>query len=86
MTVDLVPHKIGTAPQTLYCRHMNKITDPRNDIAAGIRGFCIANPEADFDMVMDFVDAQILPFEADDDLCDLALMIMMDVDETNQST
>ena len=65
---------------------MNKTTDPRNDIAAGIRGFCIANPEADFDMVMDFVDAQILPFEADDDLCDLALMIMMDVDETNQST
>ena len=64
---------------------MNKITDPRNDIAAGIRGFCIANPEADFDMVMDFVDAQSLPFEADDDLCDLALMIMMDVDETNQS-
>ena len=85
MTVDLVPHKIGTAPQTLYCRVMNK-TDPRNDIAAGIRGFCIANPEADFEMVMDFVDAQIVPFEADDDLCDLAMMIMMDVDESNQST
>ena len=65
---------------------MNKITDPRNDIAAGIRGFCIANPEADFDMVMDFVDSQILPFEADDDLCDLAMMIMLDVDESNQST
>ena len=86
MTVDLVPHKIGTAPQTLYCRHMNQTTDPRNDIASGIRGFCIANPEADFDMVMDFVDSQILPFEADDDLCDLALMIMMDCDELNQST
>ena len=37
-------------------------------------------------MVMDFVDSQILPFEADDDLCDLALMIMMDCDELNQST
>lgn len=22
--VDLVAHKIGTAPQTVYCRHMNK--------------------------------------------------------------
>ena len=65
---------------------MNKITDPRNDIASDIRGFCIANPEADFEMVMDFVDAQILPFEADDDLCDLAMMIMLDVDESNQST
>jgi len=64
---------------------MNK-TDPRNDIAAGIRGFCIANPDADFEMVMDFVDSQICPFEADDDLCDLAMMIMMDVDESNQST
>ena len=64
---------------------MNQTTDPRNDIAAGIRGFCIANPEADFDMVMDFVDSQILPFEADDDLCDLAMMIMLDVDESNQS-
>ena len=85
MTVDLVPHKIGTAPQTLYCRHMNKLNDPRNNIASDIRGFCIANPEADFEMVMDFVDSQIVPFEADDDLCDLALMIMMDVDESNQS-
>ena len=84
MTLGKVPHKIGTAIKTLYCRVMNK-TDPRNDIAAGIRGFCIANPEADFEMVMDFVDAQIVPFEADDDLCDLALMIMMDVDESNQS-
>ena len=63
---------------------MNK-TDPRNDIAAGIRGFCIANPEADFEMVMDFGDSQIVPFEADDDLCDLAMMIMMEVDESNQS-
>ena len=86
MTVDLVPHKIGTALKTLYCRVMNKTTDPRNDIAAGIRSFCISNPEADFEMVMDFVDAQILPFEADDDLCDLAMMIMLDVDESNQST
>ena len=85
MTLAKVSHKIGTALQTLYCRVMNK-TDPRNDIAAGIRGFCIANPEADFEMVMDFVDSQIVPFEADDDLCDLALMIMMDVDESNQST
>ena len=85
MTVDKVPHKIGTALKTLYCRLMNK-TDPRNDIAAGIRGFCIANPEADFEMVMDFVDSQIVPFEADDDLCDLAMMIMLDVDESNQST
>ena len=64
---------------------MNILNDPRNDIAAGIRGFCLSNPEADFEMVMDFVDAQICPFEADDDLCDLALMIMMDVDESNQS-
>jgi len=82
VTVDLVPHKIGTAPQTLYCRHMDKL----NNIASDIRGFCISNPEADFEMVMDFVDSQIAPFEADDDLCDLALMIMMDVDESNQST
>jgi hypothetical protein len=37
-------------------------------------------------MVMDFVDSQIVPFEADDDLCDLAMMIMLDVDESNQST
>ena len=86
MTVDLVPHKIGTALKTLYCRLMNKLNDPRNNIASDIRGFCISNPEADFEMVMDFVDSQIVPFEADDDLCDLALMIMMDVDETNQST
>jgi hypothetical protein len=37
-------------------------------------------------MVMDFVDSQIAPFEADDNLCDLAMMIMLDVDESNQST
>ena len=86
MTLGELPHKIGTALKTLYCRVMNKTTDPRNDIAAGIRSFCISNPEADFDMVMDFVDSQILPFEADDDLCDLALMIMMDCDELHQST
>ena len=85
MTLAKVSHKIGTALKTLYCRVMNK-TDPRNDIAAGIRGFCIANPEADFEMVMDFVDSQIVPFEADDNLCDLAMMIMLDVDESNQST
>jgi len=85
VTVDLVPHKIGTDLKTVYCRHMNK-TDPRNNIASDIRGFCISNPEADFEMVMDFVDSQIAPFEADDDLCDLAMMIMMDVDESNQST
>ena len=84
MTIHKVSHKIGTALKTLYCRLMNK-TDPRNDIAAGIRSFCISNPEADFEMVMDFVDSQIVPFEADDDLCDLAMMIMLDVDETNQS-
>jgi hypothetical protein len=84
MTLAKVSHKIGTALKTLYCRVMNK-TDPRNDIAAGIRGFCIANPEADFEMVMDYVDAQIEPYEADDNLCDLAMMIMMDVDESNQS-
>tara|TARA_B100001142_G_scaffold289500_1_gene306350 strand:+ start:236 stop:493 length:258 start_codon:yes stop_codon:yes gene_type:complete len=84
MTLAKVSHKIGTALKTLYCRVMNK-TDPRNDIAAGIRSFCIANPEADFEMVMDYVDAQIVPYEADDNLCDLAMMIMMDCDESNQS-
>ena len=55
-------------------------------IIAGIREFCISNPEADFEMVMDFVDSQIVPFEADDDLCDLAMEIMLDVDGSNQST
>ena len=83
MTVDKVPHKIGTALKTLYCRLMNKTLD---DLTPSIREFCLSNPEADFEMVMDFVDSQICPFEADDDLCDLALMIMMDVDESNQST
>ena len=77
MTVDKVPHKIGTALKTLYCRVMNK-TDPRNDIAAGIRSFCISNPEADFEMVMDFVDSQIIPFEADDSLVDHAMKIMLE--------
>jgi len=49
-------------------------------IAAGIRGFCTSNPTADFEMVMDFVDSQICPFEADDDLVDLAMEIMLDCD------
>ena len=83
MTVDLVPHKIGTALKTLYCRLMNKTLD---DLTPSIREFCLSNPEADFEMVMDFVDSQIAPFEADDDLCDLAMEIMMDCDESNQST
>ena len=61
---------------------MNKTLD---DLTPSIRGFCLSNPEADFEMVMDFVDSQIVPFEADDDLCDLAMMIMLDVDESNQS-
>ncbi len=61
---------------------MNKL----ETIAPSIREFCIANPEADFEMIMDFVDSQITPFEADDDLCDLAMEIMMDCDESNQST
>ena len=85
MTLGELPHKIGTALQTLYCRVMNK-TDPRNDIAAGIRSFCISNPEADFEMVMDFVESQVAPFEVDDNLCDLAQLIMLDLDESNQST
>ena len=60
--------------------------DKLNNIAHDIRGFCISKPKADFEMVMDFVDSQIAPFEADDNLCDLAMMIMLDVDESNQST
>lgn len=82
-----MPHKIGTALKTLYCRHMNdKMTALElHHIAAGVRGFCISNPEADFEMVMDFVDAQICPFEADDDLVDLAMAIMLECDESNQS-
>jgi len=31
-------------------------------------------------MIMDFVDSQICPFEADDDLCDLAMAIMLECD------
>jgi len=60
---------------------MNKL----ETIAPQITEFCLSNPEADFEMVMDFVDSQIAPFEADDDLCDLAMMIMLDCDEDNQS-
>jgi len=82
VTVDLVPHKIGTALKTLYCRLMNKTLD---DLTPSIREFCLSNPEADFEMIMDFVDSQIAPFEADDDLCDLVMEIMMDCDESNQS-
>ena len=63
---------------------MNKLNDPRNNIAHDIRGFCISNPEADFEMVMDFVDSQIVPFEADDDLVDHAMAIMLECDR--QST
>ena len=59
---------------------MNILNDPRNDIAAGIRGFCLSNPEADFEMIMDFVDSQIAPFEADDDLVDHAMAIMLECD------
>ncbi len=84
MTVDLVPHKIGTAPQTLYCRHMNNNETIELNIE-GISEFCNANPEADFEMVMDFVDSQIAPFEADDELCDLVMEIMLECDESNQS-
>jgi len=29
-------------------------------------------------MVMDFVESQIAPFEADDELCDLTLEIMLE--------
>ena len=77
MTVDLVPHKIGTALKTLYCRHMNKTLD---DLTPSIREFCLVNPEADFEMIMDFVDSQIAPFEADDDLVDHAMAIMLECD------
>jgi len=84
VTVDLVPHKIGTAPQTLYCRVMNNNETIELNIE-GISEFCNANPEADFEMVMDFVDSQIAPFEADDELCDLVMEIMLECDESNQS-
>ena len=50
------------------------------DLAAGIRGFCISNPTADFEMVMDYVAAQLNPYEPDDDLVDLAMEIMLDCD------
>lgn len=81
MTVDKVPHKIGTALKTLYCRLMNKTLD---DLTPSIRSFCLVNPEADFEMIMDFVDSQIAPFEADDDLVDHAMAIMLECD--GQST
>ena len=77
MTVDLVPHKIGTALKTLYYRLMNKTLD---DLTPSIREFCLSNPEADFEMIMDFVDSQIAPFEADDDLVDHAMEIMLECD------
>ena len=83
MTLRKLPHKIGTALKTLYCRHMNKTLD---DLTPSIREFCLSNPEADFEMIMDFVDSQIAPFEADDDLCDLAMEIMLECDQDNQST
>ena len=51
-----------------------------------IREFCLSNPEADFEMVMDFEESQILPFEADDELCDLTMEIMLECDQDNQST
>ena len=51
-----------------------------DQIALSIRSFCLVNPEADFEMIMDFVDSQIAPFEADDDLCDLAMEIMLECD------
>ena len=77
MTVDKVPHKIGTALKTLYCRLMNKTLD---DLTPSIRSFCLVNPEADFEMIMDFVDSQIAPFEADDELVDHAMAIMLECD------
>ena len=77
MTLAKVSHKIGTALKTLYCRVMNKTLD---DLTPSIRSFCLVNPEADFEMVMDFVDSQIVPFEADDDLVDHAMAIMLECD------
>jgi hypothetical protein len=77
MTLRKLPHKIGTALKTLYCRVMNKTLD---DLTPSIRSFCLVNPEADFEMVMDFVDSQIVPFEADDDLVDHAMAIMLECD------
>lgn len=81
MTLGKLPHKIGTALKTLYCRLMNKTLD---DLTPSIRSFCLVNPEADFEMIMDFVDSQIAPFEADDDLVDHAMAIMLECD--GQST
>ncbi len=77
MTIHKVSHKIGTALKTLYCRVMNKTL---TDLTPSIRSFCLTNPEADFEMVMDFVDSQIMPFEADDDLVDHAMEIMLQCD------
>ena len=77
MTLGKLPHKIGTALKTLYCRLMNKTLD---DLTPSIRSFCLVNPEADFEMIMDFVDSQIAPFEADDDLVDHAMAIMLECD------
>jgi hypothetical protein len=50
------------------------------ELSDSIRSFCLVNPEADFEMVMDFVDSQIVPFEADDDLVDHAMAIMLECD------
>jgi len=85
MTLAKVSHKIGTALKTLYCRLMNNNETIELNIE-GISEFCNSNPEADFEMVMDFVDSQIAPFEADDELCDLVMEIMLECDEDNQST
>jgi len=60
----------------VYNRIMNNTLD---ELATGIRGFCIANPEADFEMVMDYVESQI-ESEASDDLIDLAMEIMLEED------
>ncbi len=55
-----------------------------DDLTAGIRGFCLANPEADFEMVMDYVEFQIVPFEADDALVDHAMAILLECDSNTQ--
>jgi hypothetical protein len=77
VTLRKLLHKIDTALKTVYCRLMNKTL---TDLTPSIRSFCLTNPEADFEMVMDFVDSQIMPFEADDDLVDLAMEIMLECD------
>ena len=56
---------------------MNKTLE---DLTPSIREFCLSNAEADFEMIMDFVDSQIAPFEADDDLVDHAMAIMLECD------